>query len=393
MNKKIKNILLGFIGVITMILLYFFGPVLLDRITGIVDRSTKGLFTDNRYSYKLNENSDILPFDIVLLPDTDISQKRVHAIVGFHYYPMMSQDATENRYYEFTDNGSLSLSNSLLLAEVIANKKEDFYLCDGSNANYALFYDYKEEETTFFYVDYQDKQHTWLYSASAGVADPIAVDEVIYWSEANELDEERYHSTLVCFNPKSGNRTNLVSRKGIVELLDANSQNLLYLHLNYEDGNDEEFLCRFNISTGTIDSVSIADIGSYVTRGTLVNNGAYLAFEDFDSEEPGWLWYISFEPNEEPIAIDIPLYEQAEYQYSRMNDKLVVFVYKKTARRTNDSMFAVVTSLETSEKIRMIENINTIGINDKYLYYVTLGLNRGGLIKNAEIVVEAINNP
>lgn len=386
-----KKIALGVAGFIAIVLLYFFGPALLDRIIGLADRSIKGTFKENCYTYKLSEKSDILPFTITLLPDTDISKKYIHAIIGFHYYPIMDQDPTENRYYEFIDDGSLTISNNLLITEIINKNEDDYYTCRKSSASYGLFYNRGEDESHYFGLDYKEKKQTSLYSGY-GVTEPIALDNDIYWLETKEVDDEHEVSTLVCLNPETNNRENLITREGTLELMDSDNQSLLYLWLNYEDDNDLEMLCRYNIKTNKIDSISIADYGSYIIDAYLDDNIVYFPLFFDEYEENPLIGRVGFNPNNALEFIKIPQYSNSEFVQCKIGGGYAVITYNQKTRRSTPNSFAVILSLNTGKEVKKIEDISNIGINSRYIFYTIKKLNRMGFIESAEIAVEELSS-
>lgn len=393
MSKKIKTITLSVIGIIVVILLYLFGPVLLDRVIGVADRSTRGTFKDRRYTYRLSSKSDILPFDIKLLPDTDIDNQRIHAIVSFHYYTITGQKPTEHRYYEFTDDGSVTISNNLLFTEM-ANNNEDFYFtCRNSNANFVLLGNYADEDLTeFYYLNHQKKEPYLLFSNTYNLYEPIAIGDYIYWSEINELDDEHELSHIVKFNPKDNSQTNLITRSGSIDLLAVDGDNILSLGLNYEDSNDDEYLYRYNTATSKLDSVSVSYSGSYITCGYLNKDSAYFPIL-YDEEEDPYLGRISFNSDKEAEFIQLPLYKDARLTDCNVGGNYALLQYEKDGRRINDKQtFTAVMSLESGEIVKTIQNIGGIGINNKYLFYITKELDRHGLIEYAEIVAEELND-
>ena len=316
MNEKVRKIILSIVGIAAAILLFIFGPALFDRIIGVADRSTKGSFKNDRYTYKLNEKSDILPFSITLLPDTDLDQKRVHAIVGFHYYPIMDQEPTENRYYEFTDDGSLTVSNNLLLTLTLDSDEKDYYPYGESSSNISLFAS-DEEESEFYYMSNKDKQLKPL-SSTTGFSKPAVINNAIYWAETKTLDDDHDLSSLVRYDINNSTKTKLTTRPGMIDLLDSDSLNLIYIWADYEDDKNIEYLYPYNLSDNQVDSISTAKYDIYIVEAFWDNNTVYFPLQYHEYEDEPVLGSISFDPGEKPRSYTIPAYKQADFSYCKV---------------------------------------------------------------------------
>ena len=384
MNTKLKKILAIIAGSLFAITLYFYGPSLIDRVIGVIDRNTMGTFKEHRYTYKLDSNSDMLPFDIVVLPDTDIEKEYIHALVGLHYYPALNQSASEHRYYEYTDDGTLAINyNQLITEPSSADYEGGYYICRSSNLHDALIGNITDTTTAFFAINYKSKEVIPLYSTD-GPFEPVIVGKYIYWTKTGSGQDQ---SELVRFDPDTRTQTTLLKRPGSMELLTADTTSLLYLWFDFDSEEDEYInICHYYPDKDSVVSITIPDYGLYISKAEINSDTMFFYLSQYEENE-AQLGRILLHPQAEASFIPVPSYKNYTFVDCEIGGDYAVMLYEQD-RSSFTHRMASVLSLKSGKSMKTINDIGSIGINDRYLFYVIKKLDRMGLIERVEIVVE-----
>lgn len=381
-----KN-LIKIIGSILIIVAIYFGVA--DHVIGFLNRSTKGTFNEEGYTSSLDEKSDLLPYDMILLPDTDLKGKKIHAYMSFHSYNMAQTQPNSLNLYEYIDDNSLTVTfNELEQYKLHADNDDvEKTVCKGGTSQYMIVKESTYDQARYYVVDAKTKEKHTINEYDEYLIAPQVIGDKVYY-EKYTLKNDEIDATSICtYNLKTKERNeNFFHTQGTIMLMDVMDGKLLYKL--YDFTNDKLYACLQNVNTSQIELQYEINTNYFADNLKMIGSDVY-----FKAEDDNDIFYLGLlkKGSSEVVYFNTEKYTDSYLTGIFTNGKYYLCTYINDKQTSGDSTFGVLFDINTQHVVKKYSNLRSLGLEGDNVYYIEVNRNSKNEITKTKVVVEDLN--